>query len=60
MEREKEHMKAIKVYERYVKKNEIITMFVMSMEPESDFDEFDKKFHTKRRGLEERLELARC
>ena len=55
-----EHMKAIKVYERYVKKNEIITMFVMSMEPESDQDTFDKRFLPKRRGLEERLELGRC
>ena len=56
----KEYMKAINIYERYVKKNEVIKMFVMSMEAESKDDEFDKKYEIGYRGLEERLELGRC
>ena len=56
----KEYMKAINIYERYVKKNEVIKMFVMSMEAESKSDEFDTKYEIGYRVLEERLELGRC
>ena len=39
-----EHMKAINVYERYVRKNELIKMFVKSMKAESQSDALSKKY----------------
>ena len=54
----KEYLKAINVFERFVKKNEVIKMFVMSMKPEVESDAIEKRYLMNYFN-EERLELGR-